>query len=185
MKQMQFQKIDRTHHASLEEAMASLTGPFLNYRFEVKPRNNEEAFNFVKQAIADNADKALQIIVTPGIDVAQRAYFYVGVRRDRNQLNIKILANDEIGKYILAFLAGATELPEVKDMTSTITIDPESQDSWYNTIEDALKALNVPRKEQIEVSNGTNYLKVSYKMERGKVSFTKGEVKDIFSILSL
>ena len=155
---------------------------FLARQIVAKPRTTAEAFKILTDAI--NANKAVQLIVSPRVDVANKAYFYTGVRFDVQEIDMKLPVSREMQDYVLQYMSGAENLPEVNNFEAE-TVEPENQAEWFLSLEKKVMNLNGIRREQVEITDGANYLKVNYKMEKGKISISKGTVDNLLQLLSL
>lgn len=171
---------NRLFHATLEEALASLNAPFLNRQVRVKPRTVEEAFGIIKNAVA--LEKPVQMIISPRVDMACKAYYYIGVRFDREEVDFKLPVNAEIEDFIIRYMIGEDSLPEVQDLTPATV---EAEDDWFAELDTRLKSFDVHGKEELEMTDKANYLKVVYKMRRGKITISKGKVESIVSLLNI
>ena len=87
--------------------------PFLMRQVVIKPRSAEEAFNIIKKAVTN--EKTVQMIVTPRVDKGRKAYFYVGIRIDRQEVDFKLPVNRETRQYLLSYMNGETTLPEISN----------------------------------------------------------------------
>lgn len=156
--------------------------PFLMRQVVIKPRSAEEAFNIIKKAVAN--EKTVQMIVTPRIDRGRKAYFYVGIRIDRQEVDFKFPVNRETRQYLLSYMNGETPLPEISNYEPE-TVTSADEAGWFDTLEDQLLDMKLVGKEKLEITDGANYLKVSYKMKNGKITFDKGVVEDIFALIGI
>ena len=156
--------------------------PFLIRQVIVKPRSAEEAFQIIQKAVAN--DKNVQMIVTPRVDRGRKAYFYVGIRIDRQEGDFKFPVNRETRQYILAYMNGETTLPEISNYEPE-TVTSADEAGWFDALEDQLLDMKLVGKEKLEITDGANYLKVSYKMKNGKITFDKGVVEDIFALIGI
>ena len=95
-------------NSSIDEVKVN---PFYIHRVELRGMNNSEAFDVVRRAVENG--KVLRMLVTPGVDRNGCPYYWMGLRYDRNEIVFKLLANDEISAYIMAFLKGEEDMPEV------------------------------------------------------------------------
>lgn len=160
----------------------SENGPFLMRQVVLKPRTAKEAVEVLKDAIAK--DQNLQLIVTPRVDKGRKAYFYIGVRKDRQEVDFKLPVSRDTRNYVLAYLNGEQSLPEINSFDPE-TVASADEAAWVETIEDQLREMNAVGKERVEMTDDASYLKVTYKMRNGKVSFDKGVVESLFALLGI
>lgn len=160
----------------------SENGPFLMRQVVLKPRTAKEAVEILKDAIAK--DQNLQLIVTPRVDKGRKAYFYIGVRKDRQEVDFKLPVSRDTRNYVLAYLNGEQSLPEINSFDPE-TVASADEAAWVETIEDQLREMNAVGKERVEMTDDASYLKVTYKMRNGKVSFDKGVVESLFALLGI
>ena len=156
--------------------------PFLMRQVVIKPRSAEEAFNIIKKAVAN--EKTVQMIVTPRIDKSRKSYFYVGIRIDRQEVDFKFPVNRETRQYLLSYMNGEATLPEISNYEPE-TVTSADEAGWFDALEDQLLDMKLVGKEKLEITDGANYLKVSYKMKNGKITFDKGVVEDIFALIGI
>ena len=169
-------------HATMEEALAALNQPFLQRQVRITPRNNEEAFNLIINSLVQAQDQPIQLIVNPGVDMFGHAYFYVILRIDRSEVEVKVSVNQAVIALMLAFMCGAKELPVVESLEPMV-VDPANKIAWYQDLEKQLMEMKAVRKEKIEMTEKGAYLKVTYKFERGKVNMSRGKVENIIDLL--
>ncbi len=158
------------------------TAPYLQRQITLRPRSAEEAVSLIKKAVAQN--QSAQFIISPRVDKARKAYFWVGIRFDRQEVDMKLPVSKETRNYLLAYMNGEQELPEVNDCSpETITTADES--AWIDGIQKQLEEMSIPPRERVEMTDNANYLRVTYKMQNGKVCIDKGLVENIFSLLGV
>lgn len=155
---------------------------FLARQIVAKPRTTAEAFKIITDAI--KTEKPVQLIISPRVDIANKAYFYTGVRFDVQEIDMKLPVSREMQDYVLQYMSGAENLPEVNNFEAE-TVEPENQAEWFLSLEKRVMDLNGIRREQVEITDDANYIKVNYKMEKGKVSISKGTVDNLLQLLSL
>lgn len=160
----------------------SENGPFLMRQVVLKPRTAKEAVEVLKDAIAK--DQNLQLIVTPRVDKGRKAYFYIGVRKDRQEVDFKLPVSKETRNYVLAHLNGEQVLPEISTYEPE-TVASADEAAWFENLEDHLRDMNAVGKEKVEITDNASYLKVTYKMRNGKISIEKGVVESLFSLLGI
>lgn len=160
----------------------SENGPFLMRQVVLKPRTAEEAVELLKDAISK--DNNLQLIVTPRVDKGRKAYFYIGVRKDRQEVDFKLPVSKETRNFVLAYLNGEQVLPEISSCEPE-TVASADEAAWFENLEDHLRDMNAIGKEKVEITDSASYLKVTYKMRNGKVSIDKGVVESLFSLLGI
>ena len=79
---------------------------------------------------------------------------------------------------------GEATLPEISNYEPE-TVTSADEAGWFDTLEDQLLDMKLVGKEKLEITDGANYLKVSYKMKNGKITFDKGVVEDIFALIGI
>lgn len=169
-------------HATLEEALADLNGPFLHQQFKLYPRSNEEAVSILFNTISQRENQPLQLIATPGIDINGNAYIYIGMRIDRQEVDYKLPVNDAILEVVLQYMNGADELPAV-DNIQPEKVEDDQKENWIKKLEEKVNAFQAVKKETVELTDKANYVKVSYRLQRGKLTFNKGRVNNIIDLL--
>lgn len=144
----------------------------------VRAQNTEEYFRILHQAVTS---KDIRLIVTPWTDKDSNPYYWLGVRVEDVELDFKMMLNDEIEKFILAFLKGE-ELPEVTDFSSKPV---EDRDKWLDGHMKKYRPLADKVHEKLEKSerNGKHYHSKKLLFPHGKIAYHGKEVQDILSIL--
>lgn len=170
-------------YATIEEATAALNQKFLNRQVKLNPRNNEESLNLIVNTIKESKDQPLQIIASPGVDVMGNAYFFIGLRIDRQEIDLKLTVNEAVIALILAFLCGAEELPNVKDLTPK-KVSEEDKIAWYEELEKLCLTHKAVRKETVELTETGSYLKVTYRFAHGKITVKHGKVENLMQLLT-
>lgn len=168
--------------ANEAEAVEPIQLPFLVRQTKAITRSNEESFNLYRSTLAQAQDQPLQIIVSPGVDMNGHAYFWVGLRVDRNEVDLKLLVNPESMALVFAPMCGIKELPVVENL-APMKIADENRIAWYQDLQKQLMELKAVRKERIEVTENGTYLKVTYKLAHGKMTFSQGKVENLLDLL--
>ena len=154
--------------------------PFLVRQIIVKGRNNQELFQILQNSIIK---ESVQVIASPRIDVAGNAYYWLGVRFDRFELDFKLLVNQQIMNYIFSYLKGDEELPDVTDFTPEIPKIELSQ--WIREHEHKHFTLTAKCKEELQIGEGKNYLVRKLVFQNGKFIYPSMEVEDILSLIMI
>lgn len=152
--------------------------PFYIHRVELRGMNNHETFDVVRRAV--ESGKVLRMLVTPGIDKNGYPYYWMGLRYDRNEIVFKLLVNDEISSYIMAFLKGEEEMPEVS--TCAPDMVSENRAEWLVIHRCTLASKADSMKEEMVSSNGRYFLNTKLGYKNGKVSYSE-EFTDVLSFL--
>ena len=152
--------------------------PFLIRQVTVKAQTNEALFKLVEQAIDR---KPVQVIVTPRIDVVGHAYYWMGVRFDRQELNFKLKINEQIGNYILAYLKGDEPLPTVTEFEPTKTV--ENAEEWLLQHEAYHSKSAISFKEELAMRGDVNYLTTKLVFMNGKINYPSTKCEDVLSII--
>ena len=152
--------------------------PFYIHRVELRGMNNHETFDVVRRAVENG--KVLQMLVTPGVDRNGYPYYWMGLRYDRNEIVFKLLVNDEISSYIMAFLKGEEEMPEVS--TCAPDMVSENRAEWLVIHRCTLASKADSMKEEMVSSNGRYFLNTRLGYKNGKVSYSE-EFTDVLSFL--
>ena len=151
---------------------------FYIHRVELRGMNNYEAFDVVRRAVKNG--KVLRMLVTPGVDRNGCPYYWMGLRYDRNEIVFKLLVNDEISAYIVAFLKGEEDMPEVSScVPDTVS---ENREEWLISHRCMLAGKASTVKEELVSSNGRVFLNTKLGFLKGKVSYSE-EFSDILSFL--
>ena len=144
---------------------------FYIHRVELRGMNNRRA--------VENR-KVLRMLVTPGVDKNNCPYYWIGLRYDINEIVFKLLVNEEIEAYIMAFLKGDEEMPEVTSCVPyTIT---GSKADWLEEHKMMQSVHAESSNEVMTISNGRNFLCTKLKFQNGKISYSE-EFSDILSFL--
>jgi hypothetical protein len=144
----------------------------------VKAQSNEALFKLVEQAISR---KPIQVIVTPRIDVAGYAYYWMGIRFDRQELDFKLKINEQIGKYILAYLKGDEPLPIVTEFEPSKKI--ENPEEWLREHEAHHSLSAITSKEELSMRDEVNYLTTKLMFMNGKIKYPSIKCEDVLSLL--
>lgn len=151
---------------------------FYIHRVELRGMNNYDAFDVVRRAVENG--KVLRMLVTPGVDRNGCPYYWMGLRYDRNEIVFKLLVNDEISAYIVAFLKGEEDMPEVTScVPDTVS---ENREEWLISHRCMLAGKAKTVKEELVSSNGRVFLNTKLGFLKGKVSYSE-EYSDILSFL--
>lgn len=152
--------------------------PFYIHRVELRGMNNYEAFDVVRRAVENG--KVLRMLVTPGVDKNNCPYYWIGLRYDINEIVFKLLVNEEIEAYIMAFLKGDEEMPEVTScVPDTVT---GNKADWLEEHKMMQSGYAESSKEAMTMSNGRTFLCTKLKFQNGKISYSE-EYSDILSFL--
>lgn len=162
----------------IENEDKKMVSHFDIHRVELRGMNNYEAFDVVRRAVENR--KVLRMLVTPGVDKNNCPYYWIGLRYDINEIVFKLLVNEEISVYIMAFLKGDEEMPEVTTcVPDTIT---GSKADWLEEHKMMQSVHAESRNEVMTISNGRNFLCTKLKFQNGKISYSE-EYSDILSFL--
>lgn len=145
----------------------------------VKARTNEELFNLVKRAITM---KPKCIIITPRVDMSQKAYYWIGVRFEDRELDFKLGVNDAIQLFLYDYLLDVPieNIPEVTNFEADTIDDPET---WL-ALHKETHMMNICKQEDIiDMTDGVNYLKTKFTYLNGKVIYPAIRVDDILSLV--
>lgn len=170
-------------NATIEETIEVINQPLLHRQVKLTPQNNEESFRLITNTIMQAKGQPLQIIATPGVDKMGNAYFFIGLRIDRHEVDLKLSVNEAIVALVLAFMRGADELPQVDDL-NPMKISAEDKIAWYQNLERQMCELRAVRKEKIEVTEYGSYMKVTYKLPHGKITINHGKVENLLQLLT-
>ena len=151
---------------------------FYIHRVELRGMNNDEAFDVVRRAVENG--KVLRMLVTPGVDKNNCPYYWIGLRYGINEIVFKLLVNEEIENYIIAFLEGDEAMPEVTScVPDTVT---GSKADWLEEHK-MMQSLHAESSNEVmTISNGRNFLCTKLKFKNGKISYSE-EFSDILSFL--
>ena len=154
--------------------------PFLCRQITVKGRNNQELFQILHDAISK---KPVQVIATPRIDVAGNAYYWLGVRFDRFELDFKLQINQQITDYIFSYLKGEENLPNV------INFIPETPNvdlsQWLRMHAVPHFTSIIKSTEELQMGGDKNYLVKKLIFRNGKFIYPAVEVEDILSLIGI
>ena len=151
---------------------------FYIHRVELRGMNNCEAFDVVRRAVENG--KVLRMLVTPGVDKNNCPYYWIGLRYDMNEIVFKLLVNEEIEAYIMAFLKGDEEMPEVTSCVPDTVTGNKADWLLEHRIKQSVHAES--SNEVMTISNGRNFLCTKLKFQNGKISYSE-EYSDILSFL--
>lgn len=171
------------HQAANENSTESKNQKFLNRQVKLTPLNNEESFRLITNTIHQAKGQPLEIIATPGVDKMGNAYFFIGLRIDRYEVDLKLSVNEAIVALVLAFMSGSDELPIIENLTP-MRVSSEDKVKWYKDLERQMSELRAVRKEKIEVTEYGTYVKVTYKLPHGKITINHGKVENLMQLLT-
>ena len=162
----------------IENEDKKMVGHFYIHRVELRGMNNYEAFDVVRRAVENG--KVLRMLVTPGVDKNNCPYYWIGLRYDINEIVFKLLVNEEISAYIMAFLKGDEEMPEVTScFPDKVT---GSKADWLEEHK-MMQSLHAESSNEVmTISNGRNFLCTKLRFQNGKISYSE-EYSDILSFL--
>ena len=162
----------------IENEDKKMVSHFDIHRVELRGMNNYEAFDVVRRAVENR--KVLRMLVTPGVDKNNCPYYWIGLRYDINEIVFKLLVNEEIEAYIMAFLKGDEEKPEVTScVPDTVT---GNKADWLEEHKMIQSGYAESSKEAMTMSNGRTFLCTKLKFQNGKISYSE-EYSDILSFL--
>ena len=162
----------------MENEGKKMVNHFYIHRVELRGMNNYEAFDVVRRAVENG--KVLRMLVTPGVDKNNCPYYWIGLRYDINEIVFKLLVNEEIEAYIMAFLKGDEEMPEVTScVPDTVT---GNKADWLEEHKMMQSGYAESSKEAMTMSNGRTFLCTKLKFQNGKISYSE-EYSDILSFL--
>lgn len=144
----------------------------------VKGGTTEKLFALMQRAIEKKPDA---VIVTPRVDRASNAYYWVGVRFENRELDFKLPVNKQIKDYILAYLRRSNvKLPEVTDFQPEAV---EDSNQWLLDHETEHGKYAMHEDEQVHMGDEKNYLKLRLQFPFGKIIYPATAVEDVLSLI--
>lgn len=144
----------------------------------VKGGTTDKLFALMQRAIEKKPDA---VIVTPRVDRASNAYYWVGVRFENRELDFKLPINQQIKDYILAYLRRSNvELPTVTDFEPEAVAD---SNQWLLDHETEHSRFAMHKDEQVHMGDERNYLKLRLKFPFGKIIYPATAVEDVLSLI--
>ena len=144
----------------------------------IKGGTTEKLFALMQRAIEKKPDA---VIVTPRVDRASNAYYWVGVRFENRELDFKLPVNKQIKDYILAYLRRSNvELPTVTDFEPEAVAD---SNQWLLDHETEHSKYAMHKDEQVHMGDEKNYLKLRLKFPFGKIIYPATAVEDVLSLI--
>ena len=157
---------------------AENTAPVLHQTI-VKANSNEELFNLLKRAIGKNPTR---VIITPRVDVAQNAYYWIGVRFGNKELDFKLAVNEEIKSYLRAYMVG-TEIDSLPEVANFEPEQVEDVQEWLTNNMGFHKSGALKTEELLTMRDGVNYLHNKYTLMRGRIYYPSTKVDDVLSLV--
>ena len=151
---------------------------FQIHKVTVKAPSNEALFKLIQQA---TQNKGVQLIVTPRVDVGGYPYYWIGIRVDIKELNFKLQVTEQIMDYILAYLKGDEELPEVTDFNPTEKV--ENAGEWLCIHEAKHIHSSEYYKDEIAMKEGVSYLTKKLTYRNGKINYPAAKFESVLSFL--
>lgn len=170
-------------NAIIETISETINKKFLTRQVKLSPQTNEESFRLITNTILQAKGQPLEIIATPGVDKLGNAYFFVGLRINRHEVDLKLSVNEAMVAMVLAFMCGSDKLLQVDDL-NPMKISAEEKIAWYQNLERQMSELKAVRKEKIEVTEYGTYMKVTYKLPHGKITINHGKVENLMQLLT-
>ena len=144
----------------------------------IKGGTTEKLFALMQRAIEKKPDA---VIVTPRVDRASNAYYWVGVRFENRELDFKLPVNKQIKDYIFAYLRRSNvELPTVTDFEPEAVAD---SNQWLLDHETEHSKYAMYKDEQVRMGDEKNYLKLRLKFPFGKIIYPATAVEDVLSLI--
>ena len=144
----------------------------------VKGGTTDKLFALMQRAIEKKPDA---VIVTPRVDRASNAYYWVGVRFENRELDFKLPVNQQIKDYILAYLRRSNvELPTVTDFEPDAVAD---SNQWLLDHETEHGKYAMHKDEQVHMGDEKNYLKLRLQFPFGKIIYPATAVEDVLSLI--
>ena len=146
----------------------------------VKSQNNEELFNLIDEARKRNY---VQLIITPRVDAGRNPYYWVGLRHEMFDLDFKLLINEEIKAYILAYLRGDEELPTVTNF-----LPQETNVSFEEWIQEHMATHNpfaTAFRDEVSMGMDAYYHSKKLIFRNGKIIYPGVKLDDILSLIYL
>lgn len=144
----------------------------------VKGGTTDKLFALMQRAIEKKPDA---VIVTPRVDRASNAYYWVGVRFENRELDFKLPVNQHIKDYVLAYLRRSNvELPTVTDFEPEAVAD---SNQWLLDHENEHGKYAMHKDEQVHMGDEKNYLKLRLQFPFGKIIYPATAVEDVLSLI--
>ena len=152
-------------------------------QIRVKALSNAALFELLKKALQDS--DVTETIITPRIDKSGYGYYWIGVRRGITELDFKLVINQQIIDFVLAYLAGE-ELPDVTkfDPDERLTSQEECE-QWLEKHRDSHMGKHLSCREEIKMSGTDNYLALKVIFKRGKIIYPATKIEDVLSLFSV
>ena len=170
-------------NAFIEKITETINKKFLTRQVKLSPQTNEESFRLITDTILQAKGQPLEIIATPGVDKMGNAYFFVGLRINRQEVDLKLSVNEAMVAMVLAFMCGSDKLPQVDDL-NPMKISAEDKIAWYQNLERQMEDLQAIKKEKMEETQTGTYMKVIYKLPHGKIIINHGKVDNLLQLLT-
>ena len=165
-------------NSSVMETVSSNAQAMALQQTIVKGGTTEKLFALMQRAIEKKPDA---VIVTPRVDRASNAYYWVGVRFENRELDFKLPVNKQIKNYILAYLRRSNvELPTVTDFELEAVAD---SNQWLLDHENEHGKYAMHKDEQVHMGDERNYLKLRLKFPFGKIIYPATAVEDVLSLI--
>ena len=145
----------------------------------VKANSNEELFNLLKRAIGKNPTR---VIITPRVDVAQNAYYWIGVRFGNRELDFKLAVNEEIKSYLRDYMVGI-QIGDLPEVTNFKPEQVEDVQEWLTNNMGFHKLGALKTEELLTMRDGVNYLYSKYTLMRGRIYYPSTKVDDVLSLV--
>ena len=163
-------------NSSVMETVSSNAQAMALHQTVVKGGTTEQLFALMQGAIEK---KPTAVIVTPRVDRASNAYYWVGVRFENRELDFKLPVKQQIKDYILAYLRRSNvELPTVTDFELEAVAD---SNQWLLDHENEHGKYAMHKDEQVHMGDERNYLKLRLKFPFGKIIYPATAVEDVLS----
>lgn len=164
--------------SSISQVSVDTKSNFQLRQVTVKGQSNEALFKLIEKAVKESP---VQVIVTPRIDAGNYPYYWIGVRFDRQELNFKLLVNDQIVNFILAYLKGDEPLPTVTDFKPTSTV--ADSEEWLFKHQSSHSQSAISCKEELVMRDDVSYLTTKLNFMNGKVIYPSTKCEDVLSII--
>ncbi len=139
--------------------------------------STSEIISEIKMAF--NEPKAV-LLMTPRVDKGEQPYAWIGIRVEETQLNMKLQLNEDIMKFLIAFLQDK-ELPEVSDFKIPEGI--VDAEKWLTNHYNEYAVEAQAEKKEASTSEGVFYLNKVLVFERGKITYPGKPYESILSML--
>ena len=150
--------------SSVMESVSSNAPAMALQQTIVKGGTTDKLFALMQRAIEKKPDA---VIVTPRVDKGSNAYYWVGVRFEKD--------------YILAYLRRSNvALPEVTDFEPEAVAD---SNQWLLDHETQHSKYAMHKDEQVHMGDEKNYLKLRLQFPFGKIIYPATAVEDVLSLI--